>query len=621
MIEYQRGYSAKLDMSESQEELSATSRAIDDLLTAYNMTREDMDKTQISLPFSQEDLNRLQELQIQEGALKERIDELTKANQEYAIEKQRIDRETTLKGIELIEYQLAREQEKYAELEGMADAEVDDKLESYRRIKELENQLAREQKAQADKQKAQQKAQADELKAIRLEQMTDEEKLLVAKENYFARIKELEDNNLLTSEEASEARLQYEKKTTEQINALKKAELEQEIQLLSQKKELGVATYEEIMAAMTRYKDWALKIYGAESDEYKAALASMQAANIQFNDNRVQKWRESHQEIVSMAGTIADLYKSAMQTIFDSSKTTQEKLEAIFEAIQTRFANMIFDMTADYIEQELLKLAMKKSVEKGKQAAAAQTAAVEKVKNVSSVAEETAAEGTKLGVKVAAEEGKQAVTLQTLAVEIGANAASVASAIGSALAKVGAAIAEIASRVFSFYASLGPFGIPAAIGTIAAIIGMINSFKQVFASGGYTGDGKADEPAGVVHKGEMVFEKNITDENKKGLLGLRALLQKGYKLPEIMGNIILPEVPVPAMPQVAYASGGYVSGMQADNRQMDRILDKLDNIKRAVIMSTKVNVNGDLNLKDSRSGEDRYKATIEDQKNYDRNNV
>jgi hypothetical protein len=307
----------------------------------------------------------------------------------------------------------------------------------------------------------------------------------------------------------------------------------------------------------------------------------MQAASIQFNDNRVQKWRESHQEIVSMAGTVADLYKTAMQTMFDSSKTMQEKLEAIFEAIQTRFMNMIFDMTAEYIEQELLKLAMKESVEKGKQAATVQTAAVEK----------------------------------------GVNLASVTDAIASTLTKVGAAIAEMASKIYAFYASLGPFGIPAAAGTIAGIISLIKGFIKGFTAGGYTGDGEADEPAGVVHKGEMVFEKNITDDNKKGLLGLRVLLQKGYKLPELMGNIILPEVPVPAMPQVAYASGGYVSGMPSDNRLMSKILDKLDNIKRAVIMSTKVNVNGSLNLKDSRSGEDRYKATLEDQKNYDRNNV
>ena len=51
-------------------------------------------------------------------------------------------------------------------------------------------------------------------------------------------------------------------------------------------------------------------------------------------------------------------------------------------------------------------------------------------------------------------------------------------------------------------------------------------FGRGYDKGGYTGDGAADKPAGVVHKGEFVFDKSATAR-----IGVRQLtaLQRGYR--------------------------------------------------------------------------------------------
>ncbi|MFN0159295.1 MAG: hypothetical protein ACKVRP_14640, partial [Bacteroidota bacterium] len=75
------------------------------------------------------------------------------------------------------------------------------------------------------------------------------------------------------------------------------------------------------------------------------------------------------------------------------------------------------------------------------------------------------------------------------------------------------------------------------IQAIAAVITTINTigkFFGLFSSGGFTGSGNPSEPAGVVHKEEIVFEEPIVRNNKDELLGLRRQLQKGKKLGEVV---------------------------------------------------------------------------------------
>ena len=77
-----------------------------------------------------------------------------------------------------------------------------------------------------------------------------------------------------------------------------------------------------------------------------------------------------------------------------------------------------------------------------------------------------------------------------------------------------------------------------------SIIGNILGIVSLFDSGGYTGSGGRFEPAGIVHKGEVVFEKPIVDRYGMQLMALRSSLQSSPSFSS-GGN---------------YSGGGVVSG-------------------------------------------------------------
>lgn len=99
-------------------------------------------------------------------------------------------------------------------------------------------------------------------------------------------------------------------------------------------------------------------------------------------------------------------------------------------------------------------------------------------------------------------------------------------------------------------ASISSFGVAAAVG-LAAVVAAMAAFGG-FASGGYTGPGGRYEPAGIVHKGEVVFDQPAV--NRLGVDFLEALRL---------------DQPLPR-PLPGYASGGVVGGGRSgDGRRQD----------------------------------------------------
>jgi TP901 family phage tail tape measure protein len=134
-------------------------------------------------------------------------------------------------------------------------------------------------------------------------------------------------------EEGSELWLQIEHQYVKDVEALyvqrdedkvaaRKAELEAEIDLLSKKKELGVASYAEIRQVMIEYRDFCKEVYGAESQEYINALANMRAANLQWGkDNKIT-------------------YSGMMESITGISAEYQQKISSLYSSINSQLSGI-----------------------------------------------------------------------------------------------------------------------------------------------------------------------------------------------------------------------------------------------------------------------------------------
>jgi len=124
---------------------------------------------------------------------------------------------------------------------------------------------------------------------------------------------------------------------------------------------------------------------------------------------------------------------------------------------------------------------------------------------------------------------------------------------------------------------------------IASVLAEVASIKsQKFASGGFTSavggrDETGERVAGTVHEKEMVFEKRITLPNLKELFILRKLLQKGYKLKDIMqgSGIKMPKLSIPTIPKMSYADGGLVKSVSVrqesamSSKKMDELISAI----------------------------------------------
>lgn len=174
---------------------------------------------------------------------------------------------------------------------------------------------------------------------------------------------------------------------------------------------------------------------------------------------------------------LSDTTSSISTSIQEMIKGTQSLGDA-FGNLAGTMANSILgalsDIAAKWIVVQALKLA-----------------GIETEKNLTIVAE-----GEKAAAKVAADGIAEASSLSTIATTLAAN--------------VAAAVETLASWApAALVASIGSFGAAAVVGgtALVAAYALIKGISGGFSSGGYTGPGGVHEPAGIVHKGEVVWSQ------------------------------------------------------------------------------------------------------------------
>ena len=128
--------------------------------------------------------------------------------------------------------------------------------------------------------------------------------------------------------------------------------------------------------------------------------------------------------------------------------------------------------------------------------------------------ETVASEGIKAAAKVSGDAIATGSTLASLATTVAANVSAAATTIASWLPA-------------ALVASIGSFGAAAVVGGTALIAAY--ALIKGFSSGGYTGAGGVNEPAGMVHKGEVVWSQS--DISRFGGVAAVESLRKGNVTP------------------------------------------------------------------------------------------
>mgnify|MGYP001562858692 CR=1 FL=1 len=233
-------------------------------------------------------------------------------------------------------------------------------------------------------------------------------------------------------------------------------------------------------------------LYKGETAALQAALATRMADQQNYyaaQDAMRGEWligvSESWQNYVDLATNYNEQARSATESILgDTTSSISGSIQGIIkgtESLGDAFGNLagtiansmlsaFADITARFLVMQALKLA-------GIQTEATQTVAAE-------------------GVKTTAK-------LTTDAVTTTSSLASIGTVLTANLAAAAETLASWAPA--ALVASIGSFGAAAVVGG-AALVAAYALIKG-FSNGGYTGNGGVNEPAGVVHKGEVVWSQ------------------------------------------------------------------------------------------------------------------
>jgi len=356
-----------------------------------------------------------------------------------------------------------------------------------------------------------------------------------------------EKRRLEQEKETEELKLAEERALIENRN-LRNEQYRIDIELLNYKKELGINVYEELKEVQKSYFEWVKNEYDKDTVEYERALSEMRQVNLRWGADLRQQWIDNNPISNELLNSISSGFSTLWRSILDTSMTGSDRLKAVFNSIQMSFFNAIGQMITEFIKNKMIELVMTETTEKAKQAAVAQTAAVE----------------------TAAAASVQSNLIVTTALKIKDGFASITAAIAAGFRWL--------------IETLGPAGLAAGIGLGGGIIAAFTALLKGigFAAGGYTGHGHKYEPAGIVHRGEVVFEAPIVKNNLVDLLKLRAVLQKGVPLKSIVAPANIPFGAVNKLSSnLGYAGGGYVGGSDL-SAKLDAIVQTVADLKHTM---------------------------------------
>lgn len=298
-------------------------------------------------------------------------------------------------------------------------------------------------------------------------------------------------------------RLQLEKETNDK--------------LLGLQTELANAQGEKQRQALQKQIDITNELYPQQVAIMTNGWAQVDAAQANWMNGITAGWDNYQAKVQDVAGQTQDIMTGSLDAITIGYGTAFSKM-ALDGQTFGEVTRGVFDSLARSALDGLGQMAAQWLVNQGIQLAFGETETALHVAKMARIGTETTAEVAATGTVAAAKVAADGVS----------TASSLAATATTTTAQVAAAGTTFASWLpAALVASIGSFGAAAVVGG-GALLAAFTLIKG-FSKGGYTGPGGVNQPAGVVHKGEVVWSQ--ADIKRSGGVSAVEAMRRGEPMP------------------------------------------------------------------------------------------
>lgn len=306
-------------------------------------------------------------------------------------------------------------------------------------------------------------------------------------------------------------------KQADRANESLKLEKDKNDRLLQLSTELANAQGDKQRKALQDQIDITNEMYPQQVAIMEAGWLKVDAAQANWMNGITAGWDNYQAKVQDVASQTESIMTGSLDTITTGfggafsamaldGQSFGEVTRSTFESLTRGVLDGLGQMAAQWLINQGIQLVFGKTEE------------ALHVAKIGRIATETAAETTSVATittaKVAADGIAQGSALASIATTLAANVSAAATTVASWLPA-------------ALVASIGSFGAAAVVGGTALVAAY--ALLKGFSGGGYTGPGGVNDPAGIVHKGEVVWSQE--DIRKFGGVASVEALRKGEALP------------------------------------------------------------------------------------------
>lgn len=306
-------------------------------------------------------------------------------------------------------------------------------------------------------------------------------------------------------------------KQADRANESLKLEKDKNDRLLQLSTELANAQGDKQRKALQDQIDITNEMYPQQVAIMEAGWLKVDAAQANWMNGITAGWDNYQAKVQDVASQTESIMTGSLDTITSGfggafsamaldGQSFGEVTRSTFESLTRGVLDGLGQMAAQWLINQGLQLVFGKTAEV--------LAAEEMARIAAKTAAETTSVATVATAKVAADGIAQGSALASIATTLAANVSAAATTVASWLPA-------------ALVASIGSFGAAAVVGGTALVAAY--ALLKGFSGGGYTGPGGVNDPAGIVHKGEVVWSQE--DIRKFGGVASVEALRKGEALP------------------------------------------------------------------------------------------